>query len=48
MKKEGIAMELDNKDWGSFRDIREIWAAIDKEYRDFPEKYSVGKKRIEE
>lgn len=28
-----------SKDWHSFRDIREIWDAIEEEYNAFPEKY---------
>lgn len=35
------------KDWRSFRDIHEIWDAIEKEYMAFPEKYRQEKvKRV--
>lgn len=36
--------EMNRNDWGSFRDIREIWDAIDKEYKSFPEKYASREK----
>ena len=28
-----------SKDWNSFKDIQEIWDAIEKEYNSFPEQY---------
>ena len=31
------------KDWYSFRDIHEIWNAIEEEYKAFPEKYGQEK-----
>ena len=39
---------MNKKDKSSFRDIQEIWDAIDKEYKSFPEKYTKGKRAIEE
>ena len=32
-----------SEDWHSFKDIREIWEAIEKEYSAFPEKYGQEK-----
>lgn len=36
------------KDWHNFRDIREIWNAIEEEYKAFPEKYRHRERKKEE